>query len=131
VLFEGSSVVHRQQIVGIIEDDTSMLRSLARLLGARGFVTEVYSSAEAYLREAADSKATCLIIDIQLGGISGIELRHRLARSGSPLSIVFMTATDDVTIRNDAIAAGCLAFLRKPFPARDLLEALERAPNGH
>ena len=120
----------RRKVVGIIEDDSSMSKSLARVLSAHGFATEIYSSAEAYIREAAGSKATCLVIDIQLGGMTGIELRQRLANSGSQLSVVFMSAVADAAVESSALAAGCLAFLHKPFKARQLIDVIKGAPSS-
>ena len=111
----------------MIDDDPSMLKGLERLLGAHGFVTEVFTSAEAFLESAAASAATCLVLDIHLKGISGIELRRQLAAAGSRLAVIFMTAADDVGIEQEAMDAGCIAFLRKPFPARLLIDAIDKS----
>src|SRR5436309_3620721 len=102
------------KVVAIVDDDPSMLKGIERLLGAHGFVTEVFTSAEAFLEGAAASKATCLVLDIHLGGSSGIELRRQLAASGSQLAVIFMTAVDDSAIEQEALDTGCIAFLRKP-----------------
>ena len=117
----------RPQVVAVVDDDPSMLKGLERLLSAHGFVTEVFTSAEAFLEGAAASAATCLVLDIHLGGISGIELRRKLAAAGSPLAVIFITAVDDKTIEQEALDAGCVAFLRKPFPARLLIEAIGKS----
>ena len=68
-----------------------------------------------------------MIVDIQLGGISGIELRRRLTASGSTLLVIFITATDDETTRKEALETGCIAYLQKPFPARMLIDAIGKA----
>jgi FixJ family two-component response regulator len=120
-------MVPQAQIVAVVEDDASMMTGIERLLWAHGFGTEAYASAEAYLDHAAASKATCLVIDIHLSGISGIELRRRLAASGSTQSVIFMTAVDNELTRKEAMAAGCIAYLPKPFPANLLLEAVGKA----
>jgi FixJ family two-component response regulator len=104
-----------------------MLKGIERLLSVHGFVTETYASAEAYLERAALSEASCVVVDIHLGGISGIELRRRLMAAGSKLSVIFMTAVDNEEIQREAMAAGCVAYLRKPFPAKQLIEAIGRA----
>jgi FixJ family two-component response regulator len=117
-------MVPETQIVAVVEDDISMMTGIERLLWANGFGTETYASAEAYLDGAAASKATCLVVDIHLGGISGIELRRRLAASGSRHAVIFMTAVDSENTRRDAMAAGCVAYLPKPFPANLLIDAL-------
>ena len=104
-----------------------MLKSLNRLLGTLGFATELYPSAEDYLSRAPGSGAICLLLDIHLGGISGIELERRLAASGSGLPVIFMTATEDEEIEKEAMATGCVAYLHKPFLASALIDALNRA----
>jgi FixJ family two-component response regulator len=73
------------------------------------------------------SKVGCLVLDVNLGGMSGIELRRELQASGSALPVVFVTGVDDEATRAAAQREGCVAFLRKPFPASLLIEAIERA----
>jgi FixJ family two-component response regulator len=116
-----------RKLVAIVDDDPSMLKGVQRLLTAHGFDTEVFSSAESYLARSVEREPACLVLDIQLGGMSGIELRRRLAASGRPVPVVFMTAFDDEATRKDAVDAGCVAFLHKPFLSNLLIEALERA----
>src|SRR5262245_4095589 len=103
------------KIVAIVEDDPSMVKGVARLLEVRGFGTEVYTSAEEYLNNFQSSRADCLLLDVNLGGISGIELRRRLGRAGVQLPVIFMTAIDSEDIRDAAMALGCVAYLHKPF----------------
>jgi len=116
-----------RKLVVVVDDDKTMLRSLERLLNASGFDTEVFSSAEAFLARTNAREAACLVLDIHLGGMSGIELQRRLAASGSPVPVVFMTAFDDESTHAEAVDAGCLVCLRKPFPARLLIGAIEKA----
>lgn len=111
----------------VVDDDAMMLKSIERLLNACGFTTELYSSAEAFLARTVRSLAACLLLDIHLGGMSGIELRRRLEASGCTLPVIFMTAFDDDATRQAAMEAGCVAFLRKPFPAPSLLGAIRTA----
>jgi FixJ family two-component response regulator len=120
------ATLEHHTVVAVVEDDVSMLRSVKRLLSALGFATELYDSAETYLHHAKKSAANCLLLDIDLGGISGIELKRRLTASGSRLPVIFMTAIEDERTKNDALAAGCVAFLQKPFAAAALMQALER-----
>jgi FixJ family two-component response regulator len=117
----------RRKLVVVIDDDRTMLKGLERLLNASGFDTEVFCSAEAFLARAEPREAACLVLDIHLGGMSGIELRRRLAASGSAVPVVFMTAFDDETTHEEAVEAGCIACLHKPFPARLLIGAIETA----
>jgi FixJ family two-component response regulator len=114
-------------LVTVVDDDPGMLKGLARLLNASGYDTELFDSAEAFLNRPAGRKIACLVLDIHLGGTSGIDLRRTLAAAGSNLSVVFMTAIDDEEIEREAVATGCVAFLRKPFPGRLLIEAIGKA----
>jgi FixJ family two-component response regulator len=113
--------------VAVVEDDPSMRRSVRRLLNAHGFVTEEYSSAEDFLRYSAATEINCLVLDIDLGGISGIELQRRLRASGSKLPVIFITALEDGALEAEATQAGCIAYLRKPFPANLLIDAINSA----
>jgi FixJ family two-component response regulator len=116
-----------QKIVAIIEDDSRVRRAVARLLSASGFGTETFESAEAFLEVAASSKASCLVVDINLGKMTGIELALQLAERGVKHSIIFMTGRDDDSVRRQAKDVGAVAYLTKPFPARTLIEAINKA----
>jgi FixJ family two-component response regulator len=113
--------------VAIVEDDAGMRRALERLLDANGYGTVGYSSAEAFLQSSAIDRAACLIVDIQLEGMSGIMLRRRLAASGSTLPVIFVTAIDAAETEREAIETGCVAYLRKPFPSDRLIAAVKKA----
>jgi FixJ family two-component response regulator len=114
-------------IVAVIEDDPSMRRGVERLLAAHGFETESYESAEAFLACVATTQARCVVLDIHLEGMSGIALRRQLTAAGSPLPVIFMTAVDEAKIEREATEAGCVAYLRKPFPADALVQAVKQA----
>ncbi len=116
-----------KKIVAVVDEDLEMRESTATLLSAFGYGTETYDSAEAFLIAAATSQASCLVTDIQLGDISGIELVHQLAADGYKYPTIFMTALDDEWIKNKAAAAGGIAFLTKPFPSNALIEAIVKA----
>jgi FixJ family two-component response regulator len=113
--------------VAIVEDDPSMRTSVERLLNAHGFATEVYSSAEAFLRREAASRIGCIVLDINLGGMSGIELRRHLKGAGSRVPVIFITAVDDKALELEGTEAGCVAYLHKPFPAASLIGAVNKA----
>lgn len=117
----------RRKIVAIVDDDPSMLRATENLLDAHGVATEVFASAEEFLDRGATTQVDCLLLDIHLGGVSGIELRHQLKASGCALPVIFMTALDDEATRALALAAGCVAYLRKPFEGCQLIDAIEKA----
>jgi FixJ family two-component response regulator len=115
----------RPQIVAIVEDDASFRKSLKRLLTAYGFTTEGYASAEAFLDAGAEGRTGCLVLDIHLPGLSGIELRQQLSASHSALPVIFITAVDEDELETEARKAGCIAYLRKPIPA-ELLNSMVR-----
>ena len=114
----------RARRVAVVEDDPSMRTSVARLLRIHGIDSELYSSAEAFLAGLADSMADCVLADIHLGGLSGIELCRCLKASGRFPRVVVMTALDNKATEKEAINAGCAAYLAKPFSAASLMEAI-------
>jgi FixJ family two-component response regulator len=115
------------KIVAVVDDDPEMREAAAALLSAFGYGTETFASAEAFLIAAATSQARCLVTDIQLGDISGIELVHQLAADGYNYPTIFITAHDDEWIRRKVEAAGCVALLIKPFRSNVLIEAVVKA----
>ena len=117
----------RQNIIAIVDDDPSMLRATKDLLEAHGFSTREFSSAEEFLIRGVAAQVDCLLLDIHLGGMSGFELRNQLKISGSTLPVIFITALDDEDTRAQAQKAGCVAFLRKPYSARQLMDAIRKA----
>ena len=112
--------------IAVVEDDPSMLQGLSRLLSAHGFRVVGFTSAETFLDSVTQCEAACLVVDIHLGGISGIDLKRRLTSSGSDFPVIFMTAIDSEATRQEAVEAGCIGYLRKPFLARLLIEAINR-----
>jgi FixJ family two-component response regulator len=116
-----------RKLVVVVDDDPGMLKALQRLLAAKGFDTLTFPSGEEALASGAGHGAVCLVLDIHLSGISGIELRRRLAVKGSTVPVIFMTAFDDEATRREALNAGCVAYLHKPFQADLLFDAIERS----
>jgi FixJ family two-component response regulator len=104
----------QRTVVVVVDDNAGILKSVARLLARHDIDTRTFASAEALLESDSVQTATCLLLDIHLGGISGIELQRRLAASGPKCPVIFMTANDDEAARNEAMDAGCIAYLRKP-----------------
>jgi FixJ family two-component response regulator len=117
----------RRTIVAVVDDDPSMLKAAEDLLDAHGCTASLFTSAEEFLASELVTRADCLLLDIHLGGLSGIELRRQLKSSRPALPVIFMTALDDETLRREALQVGCIACLRKPFPARQLFDAIEKA----
>jgi FixJ family two-component response regulator len=119
---------NRMHTVAVIEDDPSMLQGLNRLLSAHGFRVKRFTSAESFLNDIATCEAKCIVVDIHLGGISGIDLRRQLTSLGRDVPVIFMTAIDNEATRQDAFDAGCVAYLRKPFLAKLLIDAINSVP---
>jgi len=115
--------------VAIVDDDTSHCRALARLLRASGMEASVFASAEEYLELRNGSTVDCLVLDIQLGGMSGFELQSRLAAADPALPVVFLSAHEDPETVARAAQTGC-AYVRKTESGRTLLEAIRRAAEG-
>jgi len=104
-----------------------MLRSVGRLLRQFGYASLLLPSAEAFANQNDFDTALCVVLDINLGDWSGIELRQRLTAAGNPVPVIYMTGNDTAAAREAAIKSGCLAYLTKPFSARSLIEPLEIA----
>jgi FixJ family two-component response regulator len=112
--------------VAIVDDDESICRSLGRLLRAAGLQPITYDSAESFLADTKRPQFGCLVLDIQLGTISGVELARRLVAAGGHTPTIFVTAHDDPETRADAEAAGCAAYFRKTDSGAEVLEAIRR-----
>ena len=113
-----------RQTVFVVDDDASLLRAMQRLLGSFGYEVRVFRSAEAFLAQDAPTADTCLLLDIFLPGMSGIELWTALAAGGRSIPIVLMTARDDESTRRIVCGVGATAILYKPFDEEVLLEAI-------
>ena len=120
-------VVVARKVVYVVDDDDGMLKGLERLLKAHGFDVEVFCSAEDFHAHARPRDALCLVLDIHLNGMSGIELRRELGRSGFSAPVIFVTGDNREVTHKAALDAGCVAYLMKPFPGKLLVDAIERA----
>jgi FixJ family two-component response regulator len=112
--------------VAVVDDDESLCRSLGRLLRAAGLQPVTYGSAEEFLADAKHPGFDCLVLDVKLGGMSGIELARQLVASGGHAPFIFITAHDDEETRAEALAVGCAAYFRKHDPGADVLQAIRR-----
>jgi len=113
--------------VAIIDDDASANRALGRLLRGAGFEPSGFESAESFLADPARQSYGCLLVDIQLTGMSGLELQRRLLSEGSRVPVIFITAHDDPDYRAEAVRRGCVGFFRKTDPGALIVDALRRA----
>ena len=116
-----------RETVVVVDDDPVMRQALDGLLSVLGYRTELHASAAEFLGAADTTEAACLMLDIQLGAMTGIDLARKLAASGLDFPILFMTGSDDEQFRRDAIDLGCVAFLRKPFRTDQLMQAICKA----
>ena len=114
-------------MVCVVDDDDSLLRALRRLLDATGFRVETFSSAEQFLESEHRGRADCLVLDVHLGGLSGLDLQERLASSGVSTPVVIITAHDERSTRERARRAGAIEYLRKPFDDDSLIDAIHKA----
>ena len=116
-----------EEIVAVIDDDPEMRAAMAALVSAYGYNVHTFDSAETFLACASTCNARCLLVDIELGDLSGVELARQLAADGYKFPVIFMTGHDNAAVESQAIAAGAIAYLRKPFPGTILIDALKKA----
>ena len=95
-----------------------------------GYDSVLFPSAETFANQSDFDEAVCVLLDINLGDGSGIELRRRLKTAGNTVPVIYMTGNDTPAVREAALQSGCLAYLTKPFSAKSLIEPLERASAG-
>jgi FixJ family two-component response regulator len=113
-------------LVVVIEDDAASQRTLARVLRTGGYEAAVYASAEDFLSSPPPLRPIGLLLDVHLGGMSGLDLQRRLKNEGSTLPVIIITAFEDARIRAQAETLGCVAYLRKPCEAETILALLQR-----
>jgi len=111
----------------IVDDDDSLRRALARSIRLKGFEVEAFASVEALLARGVPERGACLVLDVDLPGIGGIELRRTLATAGRDLPTIFITALEPAQVAATLAALAPVAVLYKPFDKQDLLEAIGRA----
>jgi FixJ family two-component response regulator len=116
----------KQTYVAVVDDDEKLCQSFGRLLRAAGLQPITYPSAEAFLADTKQPRFDCLVLDVQLGGMSGIELAQRLMVEDAPPPFIFITAHDDPAARAEAEAAGCAAYFQKTDSGARVLEAIRR-----
>src|SRR5262245_44375909 len=107
----------RREVVSIVDDDASLRRSVRNLLTSVGFRVEAFPSAEEFLGSPHRAQTGCLVLDLRMAGMSGLDLVRQLAGAGTPIPAVMLTAHGDDEIRRQSLQAGVVAFLAKPFRA--------------
>lgn len=113
--------------IAVIDDDSSICQSVSRFLRAARFNPITYPSAEAFLADAKHPKFDCLVLDIQLEGMSGLDLSRRLFSVKDTTPVIFITAHDEPEVRAQAEACGCAGYFRKTASGADVLTAIRRA----
>jgi FixJ family two-component response regulator len=116
-----------QQMVFVVDDDESMRAALTSLFQSMNFPVKVFSSATELLQSKLPEIASCLVLDIRLPGVSGLEFQEVLANAGIHIPIIFVTGHGDIPMSVRAMKAGAVDFLTKPFRDQDMLDAVTRA----
>ena len=112
--------------VAVVDDDENLRRSFARLLRAAGMQPFTYASAEAFLKDATRPSFDCLVLDVQLPGMSGLRLHEQLKAEGNSTAVLFITAYDNIDSRRQAQAMGCAGYFRKSDSGRKVLNAIKK-----
>ena len=123
----GTVFLAEQKVIAVIDDDLGILASVELVLSSCGYHTELFASAEEFISAAPTLEAACLVVDIQLGEISGVELIRALCPQGCAVPVIFITGFQDELYRREAMELGCAAFLLKPFSAERLIETVRKA----
>jgi FixJ family two-component response regulator len=121
--------VTQTQHIAIVDDDQSVREAALSLFRSMGIAAEAFPSAEAFLGSNVE-ETSCLVLDVQMPGMTGLQLQRQLAASGRRVPIVFITAFNNDRVRREALEAGAVVFLTKPFSENDLLAGLESALNN-
>lgn len=121
---------HSSQLVAIVDDDQSVQSALKDLMESSGVSARCFGSAEEFLESEERSETACLVVDIRMPGMSGLEMQAKLKAEGSRIPIIFITAHGDAKMKLQAMTAGALEFLSKPFDDEVLLEKVRAALKG-
>lgn len=112
--------------IAVVDDDESLCRSFARLLSVSGFQPITYPSAESFLADTKHPQFDCLVLDVHLQGMSGVDLRKQLVSEGSQVPVIFITAQDNPHVRDEAVATGCVDYFRKTEATSSVIEAIRK-----
>src|ERR1700716_126732 len=115
--------------VSVVDDETSVREAMESLLRSAGYTVRLFASAEDFLSSGNQGATACLIVDLQMPGMSGLDLQRRCSHGTRRIPIIFLTGHYDHESRKKAMNAGALAFFRKPFPEQALMEAVRSAFN--
>lgn len=125
-IHEGDPISNKGALVYVVDDDWSAREGVARLIRSAGLLTKTFSSGEEFLAARRRKVPGCLVPDVNLPGVNGLDLQDELRKSGSQLPIVFNTGHGDIPMAVSAVRAGAANFLTKPFDDEDLLTAVRQ-----
>lgn len=114
-------------MVFVVDDDASVRKSLSRLVSAAGYRVQAYASAGEFLARRPEPGPSCLVLDVRMPGVTGLDLQQTLASAVHEIPIIFITGHGDIPTTVKAMKAGAVDFLAKPFAGKDLLDAIQRA----
>jgi FixJ family two-component response regulator len=120
-------VTEADAMVFVVDDDAAMRRSLENLIRSVGLRVEAFASAQEFLRSKRPDVPGCLVLDVRLPGLSGLDLQKRMAEADMEIPIIFITGHGDIPMTVQAMKAGAVEFLTKPFRDQDLLDAIQQA----
>jgi FixJ family two-component response regulator len=116
-----------EAIVFVVDDDEGIRQSLKNLIGSVGLQVKIFASAQEFLRSKLTDVPGCLVLDVRLPGLSGLDLQKRMIEAGMEIPIIFITGHGDIPMTVRAMKAGAVEFLTKPFRDQDLLDAIQQA----
>jgi two-component system response regulator TtrR len=123
----GAAKKKARPAVFLVDDDPAILKVLTKLVESLGLKSSAFKSAQEFLKARNPAEPGCLVLDVRMPAMSGLELQERLAAAGDPLPIIFVTAYGDVPMAVDAMTRGAVSFLEKPFRIQDLCDKIQEA----
>lgn len=114
-------------LIAVVDDDASVRKALCRLLGAAGYAVEAFAGAAEYVARRPARRVDCLVLDVRMPGVTGLDLQRHLVDTTAEVPIVMITGHGTADVRARALAAGAVAVLDKPFDDQALLDAIRRA----
>ena len=118
---------NERRLICVVDDDASLRRSLRNLLTSAGFLVETFQSAEVFMQSVHRQNTGCMVLDLRMAGMSGLEFLKHLAATGSRIPVIILTAHGDEDTRQQTLQAGAVAFLKKPFQSAALVDAVRTA----
>jgi FixJ family two-component response regulator len=126
----GRTVLSTFSVISVIDDDASVRAATTNLLNSHGYVVHTFASAEEFLRSTHLDDTSCVVADVQMPGMSGVDLLTHLRSQGYPAPFIFITAFPEESVRDRALKEGAICFLAKPFAGPSLIKCLSTALKG-